>query len=102
MPRHDSRDSGEAHPKLRTDMIRRMDEAPKLVNPSGWISEREPDPPPTSALRSPVNPQPLSPSHQVTFTGADTSIPSVSDTTDSALDHNLPDTETQKRDVAEK
>ncbi|KAE9400631.1 hypothetical protein BT96DRAFT_965214 [Gymnopus androsaceus JB14] len=25
--------------KLRTDMIRRMDEAPKLVNPSGWISE---------------------------------------------------------------
>ncbi|KAJ3899619.1 cation transport protein-domain-containing protein [Lentinula edodes] len=25
--------------KLRTDMIRRMDDAPKLVNPSGWISE---------------------------------------------------------------
>ncbi|KIK67556.1 hypothetical protein GYMLUDRAFT_257413 [Collybiopsis luxurians FD-317 M1] len=25
--------------KFRTDMIRRMDEAPKLVNPSGWISE---------------------------------------------------------------
>ncbi|KAF5393461.1 hypothetical protein D9757_000476 [Collybiopsis confluens] len=25
--------------KFRTDMIRRMDDAPKLVNPSGWISE---------------------------------------------------------------
>lgn len=25
--------------KLRPDMIRRMDDAPKLVNPSGWISE---------------------------------------------------------------
>ncbi|KIJ65956.1 hypothetical protein HYDPIDRAFT_110073 [Hydnomerulius pinastri MD-312] len=25
--------------KLRTDMIRRMDAPPKLVNPSGWISE---------------------------------------------------------------
>lgn len=24
--------------KLRPDMIRRMDDAPKLVNPSGWIS----------------------------------------------------------------
>ena len=25
---------------MRTDMIRRMDDAPKLVNPSGWITER--------------------------------------------------------------
>ncbi|KAL0955885.1 hypothetical protein HGRIS_002083 [Hohenbuehelia grisea] len=25
--------------KLRTDMIRRVDDAPKLINPSGWISE---------------------------------------------------------------
>lgn len=25
--------------KLRPDMIRRMDDAPKLVDPSGWISE---------------------------------------------------------------
>ncbi|KAL0072467.1 hypothetical protein AAF712_000230 [Marasmius tenuissimus] len=25
--------------RVRTDMIRRMDDAPKLVNPSGWISE---------------------------------------------------------------
>lgn len=25
--------------KLRPDMIRRMDDAPKLVNPSGWVSE---------------------------------------------------------------
>jgi hypothetical protein len=29
----------EASKKLRTDMIRRMDAPPKLVNPSGWISE---------------------------------------------------------------
>ncbi|VDC02697.1 unnamed protein product [Peniophora sp. CBMAI 1063] len=36
--------SGQETPRrnraLRTDMIRRMDDAPKLVNPSGWISER--------------------------------------------------------------
>lgn len=25
--------------KLRPDMIRRMDDAPKLLNPSGWVSE---------------------------------------------------------------
>ncbi|KAF8841742.1 TrkH-domain-containing protein [Paxillus ammoniavirescens] len=29
----------ETSKKLRTDMIRRMDAPPKLVNPSGWISE---------------------------------------------------------------
>ena len=29
----------EAHKKLRTDMIRRMDAPPTRVNPSGWISE---------------------------------------------------------------
>ncbi|KAF9222488.1 TrkH-domain-containing protein [Gyrodon lividus] len=29
----------EVSKKLRTDMIRRMDAPPKLVNPSGWISE---------------------------------------------------------------
>lgn len=28
--------------KLRPDMIRRMDDAPKLVNPSGWVSENRP------------------------------------------------------------
>ncbi|KAF9529697.1 cation transport protein-domain-containing protein [Crepidotus variabilis] len=28
--------------KLRPDMIRRMDDAPKLVNPSGWVSEGGP------------------------------------------------------------
>ena len=26
-------------PRVRPEMIRRMDDAPKLVNPSGWISE---------------------------------------------------------------
>ncbi|KAI0042575.1 hypothetical protein FA95DRAFT_1564224 [Auriscalpium vulgare] len=30
--------------KLRPDMIRRMNDAPMLVNPSGWISEGRPDP----------------------------------------------------------
>ncbi|KAH9485514.1 Low-affinity potassium transport protein [Psilocybe cubensis] len=30
---------GNAIRKLRPDMIRRMDDAPKLVNPSGWVSE---------------------------------------------------------------
>lgn len=28
--------------RLRPDMIRRMDDAPKLINPSGWISEGGP------------------------------------------------------------
>ena len=27
------------HKKLRTDMIRRMDEPPRRVDPSGWVSE---------------------------------------------------------------
>lgn len=31
--------SGGVIRKLRPDMIRRMDDAPKLVDPSGWISE---------------------------------------------------------------
>lgn len=35
--------------RLRTDMIRRMDDAPKLINPSGWISEGRPNPPRTPA-----------------------------------------------------
>ncbi|KAI0941630.1 hypothetical protein AcW1_003472 [Taiwanofungus camphoratus] len=30
--------------RLRTDMIRRMDDAPRLVNPSGWISEGRSEP----------------------------------------------------------
>ncbi|KAI0263834.1 cation transport protein-domain-containing protein [Gloeopeniophorella convolvens] len=36
-------DAGEPR-RLRPDMIRRMDDAPKLVNPSGWISEGHSDP----------------------------------------------------------
>jgi len=37
--------------KLRTDMIRRVDDAPKLVNPSGWVTGKasvltRPSPPP--------------------------------------------------------
>ncbi|KAI0317188.1 cation transport protein-domain-containing protein [Amylostereum chailletii] len=38
------KNSGHDSRKLRTDMIRRMDDAPKLVNPSGWISEGRSDP----------------------------------------------------------
>lgn len=47
--------------RLRPDMIRRIDDAPKLVNPSGWISEGrtnplkvipvEPEPQPNEATR---------------------------------------------------
>ncbi|EIW80365.1 TrkH-domain-containing protein [Coniophora puteana RWD-64-598 SS2] len=46
--RKGSRDPGESRAdspdeeggkKVRTDMIRRTDEAPKLINPSGWITE---------------------------------------------------------------
>lgn len=103
LPRHESKENGDAHPKLRTDMIRRMDEAPKLVNPSGWISEGRPDPPPpSSALRSANGPPPQSPLHQVAFTGADASIPSVSDATESVLDQELRETGAQRRGAAEK
>lgn len=89
----ESYENGDAHPKLRTDMIRRMDEAPKLVNPSGWISDGPPETTsPTSALRSPSNP-PQSSFHQVAFAGADDSIPSVSEATDSVLDQELREAE---------
>lgn len=36
--------NGSGSRKLRPDMIRRMDDAPQLVNPSGWISEGRSDP----------------------------------------------------------
>lgn len=44
--------------KLYTHMIRRVDDAPKLVNPSGWISEtpredQQKDVPVPSAYRAP-------------------------------------------------
>lgn len=47
--------------KLRPDMIRRMDDAPKLVNPSGWVSEGGPPPAATMSIslhpaQSPVPP----------------------------------------------
>ncbi|KAL0574295.1 hypothetical protein V5O48_007653 [Marasmius crinis-equi] len=38
LEKHEKERNGLAK-RLRTDMIRRMDDAPKLVNPSGWISE---------------------------------------------------------------
>jgi hypothetical protein len=37
-PRDEDRRGGTIR-KLRPDMIRRMDDAPKLVDPNGWISE---------------------------------------------------------------
>lgn len=51
----------QSHPRnvasrVRPDMIRRMDDAPKLINPSGWISE--PDPPPTPASEANITQQP--------------------------------------------
>ncbi|KAJ3808222.1 cation transport protein-domain-containing protein [Lentinula lateritia] len=62
MTRHDSTESfGEkgrkTSKKLRTDMIRRMDDAPKLVNPSGWISEGDSIPIARFAtINSPIQP----------------------------------------------
>jgi hypothetical protein len=41
--------------KLRTDMIRRIDDAPKLVNPSGWISEGHSAVPPHTPPATPVD-----------------------------------------------
>ncbi|KZT01449.1 uncharacterized protein LAESUDRAFT_731151 [Laetiporus sulphureus 93-53] len=35
--------SRDARGGLRTDMVRRTDDAPRLVNPSGWISEGRPE-----------------------------------------------------------
>lgn len=49
-----SRSRGGETPRLRPDMIRRIDDAPKLVNPSGWISEGRTDP--LKAI--PVEPEP--------------------------------------------
>ena len=41
-PSSASNTGGQRSPrKLRPDMIRRIDDAPRLVNPSGWISEGE-------------------------------------------------------------
>ncbi|KAF8161298.1 cation transport protein-domain-containing protein [Crassisporium funariophilum] len=36
------KDKGSGTRKVRTSMIRRMDDAPMLVNPSGWVSEGRP------------------------------------------------------------
>jgi hypothetical protein len=48
--------------RLRTDMIRRVDGAPKLVDPSGWISEGQAGPTVNQSdnweLTSPHDPQP--------------------------------------------
>ena len=43
--------------RLRPDMIRRMDKAPQLINPSGWISQGQTTPVrPTSLDRSNTEP----------------------------------------------
>lgn len=51
--------------KLRPDMIRRMDDAPKLVNPSGWISEGRPDP--MNAVAEDGSQPPAEPTRQLAF-----------------------------------
>jgi hypothetical protein len=44
-PASGSNMDGQRSPRrLRPDMIRRIDDAPKLVNPSGWIIDGEPGP----------------------------------------------------------
>ncbi|TFY57734.1 hypothetical protein EVG20_g8425 [Dentipellis fragilis] len=54
--------NGEAR-RLRPDMIRRMDDAPKLVNPSGWISEGRSDPLKVVAVEPKENDNPESQEH---------------------------------------
>ncbi|ETW74843.1 potassium transporter [Heterobasidion irregulare TC 32-1] len=51
--------------KLRPDMIRRMDDAPKLVNPSGWISEGRSDP--MNAVAEDGSQPPAEPTRQLAF-----------------------------------
>ncbi|KAI0079232.1 hypothetical protein K474DRAFT_1659278 [Panus rudis PR-1116 ss-1] len=51
---HEKRPGSATPPRVRPDMIRRMDDAPKLVNPSGWISEgHQPTPGPTIVVDRP-------------------------------------------------
>ncbi|KAF9485986.1 TrkH-domain-containing protein [Pholiota conissans] len=45
--------------KLRPDMIRRMDDAPKLINPSGWVSEGQAPSPPKTPSGPHPSPQPF-------------------------------------------
>ncbi|KDR75691.1 hypothetical protein GALMADRAFT_248309 [Galerina marginata CBS 339.88] len=52
--------------KLRPDMIKRMDDAPKLVNPSGWVSEGRPRSVrkgSVSSIQPQVKPMPTTPSN---------------------------------------
>ncbi|KAL4252407.1 Potassium transport protein [Abortiporus biennis] len=83
-----NRDGSETPPRVRVDMIRRMDDAPRLVNPSGWISEghaESPNPPPPP----PQQEHPRSPgTHQLAFANM-TPVASLSEETDSVVEEEL-------------
>ncbi|KAH8087810.1 cation transport protein-domain-containing protein [Cristinia sonorae] len=86
-------DSGSSHreepstsSRLRPEMIRRMDDAPKLVNPSGWISEGSPGDRFVPSPQKEEGPN----SHQVMFSTDPSSVPSeapsISEEVDSVIE----------------
>ncbi|KAH9944580.1 TrkH-domain-containing protein [Amylocystis lapponica] len=88
--------------RLRPDMIRRMDDAPKLVNPSGWISEGHTEAPAKERVvdRSPA-PITKPPRRQLTFTEVDTdasSTPSPSES-ESSSDNVIGDLQRSRPDM---
>ncbi|CAL1711435.1 unnamed protein product [Somion occarium] len=92
---HSERPGSATPPRVRPDMIRRMDDAPKLVNPSGWISEgarpntsREPNPPPNVVVQHPDTPSESGESSHPQYFDRIPSI-SVSEETESAKDDEL-------------
>lgn len=77
--------------KLRPDMIRRMDDAPKLVNPSGWISDG-----PAEPLKKAPSAQP---SHEPSVAFAEKVAPSLSPSDPFSSRADVPDSETRKKYV---
>lgn len=69
--------------RLRPDMIRRIDDAPKLVNPSGWISEGRSDP----LKVIPVEPQENEETRRLSFTdNGEQAVPSDHETSSQPSD----------------
>lgn len=76
-------------PRLRTEMIRRMDDAPKLVNPSGWISEGQPG---NGDEKLPAFKPPTPDPHQ-SGVSSTSGQPSISDEVDSVIEDFTPDSQ---------
>lgn len=70
--------------KLRPDMIRRMDDAPKLINPSGWVSVGHAP----STPKTPISPRP--PPTPFATSASDTSNGSSNATHPSIAMQNIP------------